>query len=175
MLIDVTEISQPATDDSDFRSRALKERIYATFTGLAILAAVAATGHTTAWDAAFTVLVGVFGISLAGFVAEVVAHQVSHKRMPVAGEVGGMARIALGALGSASAPLIILVASGFGLLDVALALRLGMALYGVVLVAIFLIASRRSGLRPLQKLVSSAMFVGVALLVVAVLSMAHLH
>jgi len=162
-------------DELDIRTRSLKERIYATFTGLAILAAVVAGGHAAAWDAFLTVLVGVFGISLAGFVAEAVAYQVGHKKLPDRAELGVMGKIALTALGSASVPLIVLALSGFGLLDVDLALRLGMALYAVTLVGIFLVAAHRSGLSALQKLVSSAMFVGVAGLVVGVLLVAHLH
>ncbi len=170
-----TPAHDASDEDTDIRTRSLKERIYATFTGLAILSAVMVTGHATAWEVFFTVLIGVFGISAAGFLAEIVAHQVSYKRMPQAAEVTVMARIALSALGSASAPLIVLAASGLGLFDVDIALRLGMALYAAVLVAIFLVASHRSGLRPLQKLISSAMLAGIALLIVAVLSLAHLH
>ena len=86
-----------------------------------------------------------------------------------------MARIALGALASASIPLIVLAASGFGLFDVDAALRVGIGVYAAVLVGIFLVASRRSGLRPVQRLISSAMLVGIAVLVVAVLLVAHLH
>jgi hypothetical protein len=164
-------------DDTDLgiRIRSLKERIYATFTGLAILAALAAAGHADAWDAFLTVLVGVFGISAAGFLAEIVAHQVGHQRLPSPGEVGTMAKIALTALGSASAPLVVLALSGIGLFGVELALRISMGVYAATLVIIFLIASRQSGLKVLQRIVSSAMFVGLALLVVAVLLVAHLH
>jgi hypothetical protein len=159
----------------DIRTRALKERIYATFTGLAILAALAAVGHSTGWEAFVSIAVGVLGISGAGFLAEVVAHQVNHQSLPDRSELAVMGRIALGALGSASAPLLLLLAAGLGILDIELALRIGMAVYAVTLVLIFLIASHRSGLRPFQRLVSSALFLALALVVVGVLLIAHLH
>jgi len=174
-MTDHTNPTHLTSAELDVRTRSLKERIYATFTGLAVLGAIAAAGHSTAWDAFSTVLIGVFGISAAGFLAEIVAHQVGHQRLPSAGEVGVMAKIALTALGSASAPLVVLALSGFGLIDVELALRISMGVYAATLVAIFLVASRRSGLKPIQRFISSAMFVGLALLVVAVLLLAHLH
>lgn len=57
----------------------MKERIYATLTCLAILAAISATGHATPSDALLSLAVGVTGIAAAGFLAEVVAHQVAHQ------------------------------------------------------------------------------------------------
>ena len=159
----------------DESARALKERIYASFTGLAILAAIYANGHATAPEALLSVAVGVFGISAAGFLAEVVAHLVAHQRMPSRAEVRTMGRIALGALGSASLPILVLALSWAGLLSLEAALRIGMAIYAATLVVVMLVAAHNSGLPPLQRLVSSAMLVGLALLVVAVLLLAHLH
>jgi hypothetical protein len=159
----------------DESTRALKERIYASFTGLAILAAVYANGHATAPAALLSVAVGVFGISAAGFLAEVVAHQVAHQRMPSSAEVRTMGRIALGALGSASLPILVLALSWAGLISLDLALWIGMAIYAATLVLVMLVAAHNSGLPPLQRLLSSAMLVGLALLVVAVLLLAHLH
>jgi hypothetical protein len=111
----MTETSA-ATDEG---TRALKERIYATFTGLAVLAGISAAGHSTAPDALLTLLVSVLGISVAGFLAEVVAHQVSHKGLPVSRELWVMARIALGALASASVPIIVPAAIVIGVLILA--------------------------------------------------------
>ena len=159
----------------DERSRALKERVYASFTGLAILGAISAAHHATAAEALLSLAVGVFGISAAGFLAEVIAHQVAHEELPPAREVRTMARIALGALGSASTPIFVLALAWAGVLSLEWALWLGMAVYGATLVIIILVAARRSGLRPIQRLVSSAMLVGLALIVVAVLLIAHLH
>ncbi|MGY4857376.1 hypothetical protein [Cryobacterium sp. AP23] len=95
-----TAHGEPLSESAiDVRTRALKERIYATFTGLAILAAITATGHSTAWEAFVAVAVGILGISAAGFLAEVVSHQVNHQQSPDRSETGVMARIALGPWG----------------------------------------------------------------------------
>jgi hypothetical protein len=159
----------------DESTRALKERIYASFTGLAILAAIYANGHSTAPEALLSVAVGVFGISAAGFLAEVVAHQVAHQGMPSTAEVRTMGRIALTALGSASLPILVLALSWAGLLSLDVALWIGMGIYAATLVVVMLVAAHNSGLTPVQRLVSSAMLIGLALFVVAVLLLAHLH
>ena len=86
-----------------------------------------------------------------------------------------MGRIALGALGSASLPILVLALSWTGLLSLEAALWIGMAIYAATLVVVMLVAAHNSGLPPLQRLISSAMLVGLALLVVAVLLLAHLH
>lgn len=171
-----TEQREPLSSSAiDIRTRALKERIYATFTGLAILGAISTVGHSTGWDAFVSIAVGVLGISAAGFLAEVLSHQVNHQTLPDRSELGVMGRIALSALGSASAPLVLLAVAGLGILDIELALQIGMAVYALTLVVIFLIASHRSGLRPMQRMLSSRLFVALALVVVAVLLIAHLH
>jgi len=171
----MTEDKAPDAAHLAVRIRALQERIYATFTGLAIVVAVDATGDGGAWQAFLTVLVGIIGISAAGFLAEVVAYEVGHRRLPSGAEVREMASIAGSALASASIPLIVIALSGFGLLGLELALRLAMAVYAATLVAIFLLAARSTGLRPVQRILSSAMFLVLALLVVGVLFFAHTH
>jgi hypothetical protein len=100
---------------------------------------------------------------------------VAHEELPTTREIRTMARIALGALGSASTPVFVLALAWAGVLSLAWALWLGMAVYAVTLVIIIMVAARRSGLRPIQRLVSSAMLVALALIVVAVLLIAHLH
>ena len=171
------EESGPAEHDGrrTERAHALKERIYASFTGLAILAAITANGHSTAKDALLAVAVGVLGISAAGFLAEVVAHQVAHERMPSGGEVATMGRTALGAWASAFLPVVVLALSWAGAISLDWALWIAMAIYAATLVAVMFIAARQSGLRPFQRLVSAAMLLGMALVVVAVLQVAHLH
>jgi hypothetical protein len=157
----------------DERTRALKERIYANFTGLAILAALAGTGHGTAADAVFSLGIGVFGISAAGFLAEVVSHQVTHQRLPAAGELRTMVRIASGALATASAPVAVLALAWGGLIAREWGLWTGMALYAATLVAVTLVAVQRSRLPPSQRLLSSVMLLGLAIAVVALLQLGH--
>lgn len=157
------------------RTRALKERVYATFTGLSVLGALLAGGHATPGQAFLELTVAIFAISIAGFLAEVIAHEVSHQRWPTSRELRTMARIALGALGSASAPAVVLLLATFGLIGLNFALWVGVITYAVTLVLIILLASRHMGLRPFQRLASSAMLLGLAFVVVTVLLLAHAH
>ena len=155
------------------RTSALKERVYASFTGLSVLGALIATGHATAPKALLELSVAVFGISIAGFLAEVIAHEVSHKRWPTKRELRTMARIALGALGSASAPAVVLFLAVIGILQLNTALWIGTIMYAVTLVLIIQLASRHIGMRPFQRIASSAMLLALAFFVVSVLLLAH--
>jgi len=171
----MTDETPPESSALGVRIRALKERIYATFTGLAIVVAIDVTGEGGAWSAFIMILVGIVGISAAGFLAEVVAHQVGHRRLPSGAEVGEMARIAGSALGSASIPLVVIALSGFGLIALELALPIAMGVYALTLVGIFFVASRSTGLRLIQRILTSAMLLALAALVVGVLFLAHTH
>lgn len=156
------------------RVRALKERVYATFTGLAIVAALALSGgHGEASDAFFALLAGIGGISAAGFVAEIVAFQVGNGQLPDLAELRTMLRIAFGALGSASVPLIVLAAAWIGWIDLELALRIAIGLYFVTLAAISLIAAWRTRLSWPQRLISLAVILGLGALTVLILVIAH--
>lgn len=157
------------------RVSALKERVYATFTGLSVLGAILATGHVTPPQALLELCVAIFGISIAGLLAEIIAHEVSHERWPTKHELRTMARIALGALGSASAPAVVLLFAALGVIGLNLALWIGVITYGVTLVLIILLASRNIGLRPLQSLASSAMLLGLAFVVVTILLLTKTH
>jgi hypothetical protein len=120
-------------------------------------------------------VIGVVGICAAGFLAEVAAYQIAHRRLPASAQLRTMARIAIGAFASAAAPILVLAVSWVGLLTAEQALWFGIVVYAASLVVIMLVAARRSGLRAAQQLVSSAMLVGLGLLVVVVLFFAHLH
>jgi hypothetical protein len=170
----VTQAAVARADSApDETTRALKERIYATFTGLAILAAASSSGHSTPAGSLFALAIGVLAISAAGFLAEIVSHQVAHQRLPAAGELRAMGRIASGALGTAFAPIVVLTIARGGIVPLQGALYIGMALYAATLVAVTLVAVRRSGLRPSQRVLAWAMLLGLGLAVVALLQLAH--
>lgn len=155
------------------RTSALKERVYASFTGLSVLGALLATGHATAPQALLELSIAIFGISIAGFLAEVIAHEVGHKRWPTSSELRTMARTALGALASASTPAGVLLLAVLGVFRLNTALWIGIIVYGVILVLIIQLASRHIGLSPFRRAASSAMLLGLAFFVVAVLLLAH--
>lgn len=62
-------------------AQALKERVYATFTGLAIVLVLRAHDPTPQ-DATYSLVIGVLGITVAGFAAEVIAHLAAHASLP---------------------------------------------------------------------------------------------
>lgn len=158
---------------SDDRAAALKERAYATLTGLAIVTTLALDGHHSPSDAMLTLAAGVIGITGAGIVAEVIAHQVSHGAYPSSRQLLRMLRIAVGALTSAAVPVLVLAAASLGLLHVTDALFITISLYFLSLVLLVLIAARRTRLSWRQQLASIAVLAGAGLVAVMVLVLGH--
>lgn len=159
----------------DERIGALKERIYATVTGLAILAGLLTAEHVTVGESIFALAIGIFAIAAAGFVAEVIAHQIGHRQFPSGRELAVMARTATVALGTASLPLLALLVALFDLIDLDTALIIGMIADAAVLVGVVLLASARTGLTALQRLVASALLLGLVAVVAVALLLAHGH
>ncbi|WP_440710807.1 hypothetical protein [Herbiconiux sp. YIM B11900] len=158
----------------DERMRSLKERVYASFTGLSVVTVMAlAAEHPTPPNAFVTLAAAIVGISIAGFVAEALAHLVSHKSLPGRAETTTMIRIAGGALASASVPLLALLAAWMGWIPVELALQTGIGIYFFTLAAVALVAAHRTGLPWRQQVLALAGLVGLGALVVGVLAVAH--
>lgn len=162
--------SRPA----DERARSLKERVYASFTGLSVVTVMVLAGaHPAAPDAFITLAAAITGISIAGFVAEVLAHLVSHKSLPGRVETITMIRIAGGALASASLPLLALLGAWLGFIPVELALQTGIGIYFFTLAAVAFVATHRTGLPWRQQILALAGLVGLGAVVVGVLAVAH--
>ncbi len=159
---------------SDERVRSLKERVYASFTGLSVVTVMALNADApTPVNAFVTLAAAITGISIAGFVAEAIAHLVSHKGLPNRGETTTMIRIAGGALASASAPLLALFAAWMGLVPVELALQTGIGIYFFTLAAVALVAAHSTGLPRRHQALALSGLVGLGALVVGVLAVAH--
>ncbi|MCI2959474.1 hypothetical protein MN032_17455 [Agromyces atrinae] len=158
------------------KARALKERVYASFTGLAIVTVLALNAeHQSAVDAVVSLAAGIVGITLAGFVAEVIAFQVSHRTLPPRSEFLTMLRIAGGAIGSASLPFLALVSAWIGWISIETALTMSVGIYFVTLIGIALVAVLRTKLPPRQQLIALGAIIGLSALVVIVLIAAHGH
>jgi len=145
-----------------------KERIYATFTGLAILLVVGAEAHTDASHALIALVLGVVGIVAAGCIAEVIAHLTVHQHLPDAAEWRMLGRTAAGALSTAIVPAILLLLALFDRMPVGAALRSATIVLLVTLVLIGWLAIRRSSLvwwQQLLTLVTLPAFGGVVILV----------
>jgi len=160
----------------DERVEALKERVYATFTGLAIvLVQLENVDHVTAGRATLTLLVGIVAISAAGFVAGVVAHVAYRSSFPDRVEVGRMLRVSGSAIASAAAPLIVLALAAFGVLELEPALLTASILYLVALGVVGYIAVRRTNAPWWKQLVALGILLALGLAVVGLQQLAHGH
>ncbi|MFD5863393.1 hypothetical protein ACFWGP_00440 [Agromyces sp. NPDC127015] len=160
----------------DERGEALKERVYATFTGLAIvLVQLGNVEHVDATRAVVTLFVGIVAITAAGFVAGVIAHLAVHSAFPDRAEVGGMLRVAGSAIASAGVPLVLLALAALGLLDLEFALRAASIVYVATLGLIGYIAVRRTRVAWWKQLVALGALIALGLAVVGLQQLAHGH
>lgn len=156
------------------RVSALKERIYASFTGLAIVTVFALDqSHASADRAFFTLLAGIVGITLAGFAAEVISHLVPHRALPDRRALRRMARVSLGAIGSASIALVSLASAWVGIFELTIALQVSIGIYLLTLGLVALLAAHRTGLSWRHQLTALVGLFGLGAAVVIVLMLAH--
>ncbi len=152
----------------------LKERVYATFTGLAItLVLLGEFDHIEPGRAFGTLALGVLGITVAGLLADIVAHVSVHGALPSRLEFRLELRIASGALGTAVLPLLLIAAAWLGWLDLHDALRIDSFIYLATLGLIGYLAVRRSTLKPWGKLVALSVFVVFGGVVILIQILAH--
>ena len=149
------------------RSEALKERIYITFTALAVTIAYERDAHPTTGGAALTLLATVLGTLLAMFVASVVAHLVMDNALPSRNQLAHLIYVSLGSSGVVLAPIAILGISAAGWIDVATALRAIATALALTLVAVTLLAVRTTRLEPRLKALSVAIIAALGLAALA--------
>ncbi|MFG6403091.1 hypothetical protein [Microbacterium sp. P04] len=152
---------------------ALKERVYAAFTGLAIVLVTATSEHPEPDHAFLGLVLGVLGISIAGFAADVISHLAVHRSFPNRTEFGVMIAIAGSAVSTVFVPGIILALAWAGVFDLGGALRATMTVYIVTLAVIGWLAVRRSKLAWWVQLIALAMLLGLGLLVILLQTLAH--
>jgi hypothetical protein len=90
-------------DRQDMADR-LKERIYVTFTALAVLLLLRSHGETGAVEALVTLVVAVLATLLAVFIADILAHTTVHERLPSTTEVRHVLSVTGARLGRSSFP-----------------------------------------------------------------------
>lgn len=154
----ITEAGGPAALVSYF-----KERVYATFTGLAIV--IVSSQHPEPEHAFLALVFGVLGITTAGFVSEVVGHLAVHRDLSSWAEVVVPLRVSAAAMATVVAPAAVIAAAWVGLLDIELALTIAAWIYIGTLGLIGLLVVRRSRLRLWQSLVVLGMLVALGALV----------
>lgn len=157
-------------------AEALRERVYAGFTGLAIvLVQLENAEHVGAVRATVTLLVGIVAITAAGFVAGVVAHLAVHSAFPDRAETGRMLRVSGSAIASAGGPLVILALAVFGVFDLEPALRAASIVYLATLALIGLVAVRRTRAPWWKQLIALGALLALGLAVVVLQHLAHGH
>jgi hypothetical protein len=144
------DVEEPAHERAD----RLRERIYVTFTALAVVLALRAhVEETSIGTAVSTVLITVLGTVLAVFVADFVAHLAIHAVLPSPDRLRHMARVSFGATGVIILPLAFLVLSAAGIWPLRIALTASAVALLATLVAVGFLAVRRVALPLWQRLV----------------------
>ena len=157
---------------ADVVAQALKERVYASFSGLAIVLVL--RGHEpTAQVAMYSLFIGVLGITVAGFAADVIAHLAAHASLPSGIEMRKMVRIAGGAFSTAGVPLVLLVISWIGWMPLDAALLTAAIVYLATLGLVGYAAVRRAGLSWWMQLLALLALVVLGAIVVGLQLLAH--
>ncbi|MBD3943028.1 hypothetical protein IF188_15135 [Microbacterium sp. NEAU-LLC] len=150
-----------------------KERVYATFTGLAIVLVVAANGHADPEHALFALVLGVLGITAAGFVSDVISHLAVHQTFPVGSDLRVLLSVAGGALSTVITPGILILLAWLDVIPLDAALRASWIIYVVTLGVIGWAAVRRSRLTGPQRLLVLGLLIALGFAVVGLQTLAH--
>lgn len=151
----------------------LKERIYVTFTALAVVIALDAHGEANAGQALTTLLITVLGTLLAVFIADVLARMTVHERVLSRDELRRVLGVTLGSIGAVALPVIFLGVGALGLWADDAALRASVIALVVGLIVTGLLAVRRARLRWWQRIVALAALGVVAVVVLFLELLAH--
>lgn len=167
-----TEVAGTAPDELDeHRADRLKERVYVTFTALAVVLALRT--HPEEGAPARTLAITVLGTLLAAFVADVVAHVAVHAALPDRRELRLMVGVSSGALAGVAVPLVFVGLGGAGVWEVSTALTAAVVALVAALAGIGWIAVRRVRLPRRYKLLVLLAEVVLGCLVVGVELLAH--
>lgn len=150
----------------------LRERIYVTFTALAILMALNAHGeHLDSPTVLWTLIISVVGVLLAGLASDLVSHMIVHDTLPSAREFRHMLAVASRALSVLAVPVIVLALAYFGVMQAHTAVVIAIAALIASLAVIARIAVSRTGLAGWKQLI---VLVGIVLLGVIVVFLEQL-
>jgi len=150
-----------------------KERVYATFTGLAIVLVVAANDHADAEHALLALVLGVLGITAAGFVSDVISHLAVHQTFPVGADLVILLRVAGGAISTVITPGILLLLAWLDVMPLDAALRASSIVYIVTLGVIGWFAVRRSRLTWAKQLLVLGILIALGFAVIGLQTLAH--
>ncbi|WP_413317052.1 hypothetical protein AA0Z99_10330 [Agrococcus sp. 1P02AA] len=173
---DHAAVTPPRQDEAERRhiAAALRERVYVSFTALAVTIATASHAHElTAGAAALTIGIAIGGIVLAAFVAELLAHLAVHQEPPARADLGRMVTATLGAATVVLVPLAALGLAGLDVWSVETALRVVAWLLIAWLAVVGWLGVRRMRVRLLVRVLLLAVLVLLGCAVIAVELLAH--
>lgn len=138
--------------NSEQRATSLKERIYVTFSSLAIVLVLSTSAdETTAASAALTLTISVLGTILAVFAADILSFLTVNAHIPSAAEFRQMIDVSIGSIGVVVMPLGFLLFAALGAWSTASALQAAIFVLLATLVVVGYLAVRRIALPLWQK------------------------
>ncbi|MGH1525644.1 hypothetical protein ACRAWC_16990 [Leifsonia sp. L25] len=176
---------RPAPDDAHLPADAtveerreagdrLRERIYVTFTALAILMALNAHGeHLDSPTVLWTLVISVVGVLLAGLASDLVSHMIVHNTLPTAREFRHLLGVASRALTVIVIPVLVLAAAMLGWMQARTAVVIAITALIASLAVIARIAVSRTGLASWKQLIVLVGIVALGVLVVFLEQLAH--
>lgn len=150
----------------------LRERVYATFTGLAIVLVVARSDHADADHALLALLFGVLGITIAGTVSDIVSHLAIEGDFPRGADWIVLLRVAGGGLSTVVVPGVLVLLGWLEILPLSTAMSAAAVVYIATLALIGWLAVRRSRARWWERMLALGILVALGLLVIALQTLA---
>ncbi|WP_025156545.1 hypothetical protein [Leifsonia aquatica] len=171
------DINLPSDASEEERRQAgdrLRERIYVTFTALAILMAMNAHGEsldppTVLW----TLLISVVGVLLAGLASDLVSHMIVHNTLPTPREFRHLVAVASRALAVMVVPVAALLLAITGTISIRAAMITAIVALIASLAVVARIAVSRTGLGGWKQLLVLVAIVALGVLVVFLEQLAH--
>lgn len=156
------------------RAESLKERVYISFTSLAVVLALSShADETTPGAAAATLSIVVVGSLLGIFVADLLSHLTVRAKLPSGHELHHMIAVSSEALSVLVTPLLLLTAAGLGLWSTAVALQWATVILVVTLLVVGYLAIRRLDLPFRHKALIMFAEVVLSLVVIGLELLAH--
>jgi hypothetical protein len=156
------------------RAASLKERVYISFTSLAVILALRShADETSPAAAAATLSIVVVGSLLGIFVADLLSHLTVHEELPSRPLLRHMIAVSTESLSVLVTPLLLLTAAGLGLWTTAVALQWAIVVLVVTLFVIGYLAIRKLDLPFRHKALIVFAEVVLSLLVIALELLAH--
>jgi hypothetical protein len=160
--------------DPEYRALALKERVYVTFTALAVSIPLGQhVESATVAASAATLALTVVGTLLATFLADLIAHVAVHSVLPSRSEVRRMTAVSASAFLVLVVPMLLLALAATHLTTLNWALQATSFVLVATLVVVTFIPLRRLNLPAWQKLVAYSAVTVLGLAVVALKLVVH--